>query len=90
MKTLYQFRLLDELRASDSQVRVSDLIGRTEENNVPKKVAFDNETVVLQNSDGSIFELTFCSVANGIMTLHRRGLDENSPAVEKPRNRKTR
>ena len=90
MKTLYQFRLLDELRASDSQVRVSDLIGRTEENNVPKKVAFDNETVVLQNGDGSIFELTFCSVANGIMTLHRRGLDENSPAIEKPRNRKTR
>lgn len=89
MKSLYQFRLLDELKASDSQVRVSDLIGRKEENWGSKKVAFKNETVVLHNGDGSSFELTFCSVANWIMTLHKRWLDENNPPTEKPHNKKT-
>lgn len=59
MKSLYQFRLLDELKASDTQVRISDLIGWKDERQLPKKVEFEKETIVFQNGDGSVFEMAF-------------------------------
>lgn len=89
MKSLYQFRLLDELKASDTQVRISDLIGWKDEHQLPKKVEFEKETIVFQNGDGSVFEMAFWSAQNWIMTLLKRGLDENNPPTEKEYNKKT-
>lgn len=89
MKSLYQFRLLDELKASDTQVRISDLIGWKDERQLPKKVEFEKETIVFQNGDGSVFEMAFWSAQNWIMTLLKRGLDENNPPTEKEYNKKT-
>lgn len=89
MKSLYQFRLLDELKASDTQVRISDLIGWKDEHQLPKKVEFEKETIVFQNGDGSVFEMAFWSAQNWIMTLLKRGLDENNPPTEKQYNKKT-
>ena len=89
MKSLYQFRLLDELKASDTQVRISQLIGRKNEDWSLRDVEFQKETVVLQNGDGSVFEMAFASASGGILTFHKRGLDENNPPVEKVYNKKT-
>ena len=89
MKSLYQFRLLDELKASDTQVRISQLIGRRNEDWSLRDVEFQKETVVLQNGDGSVFEMAFASASGGIITFHKRGLDENNPPVEKAYNKKT-
>ena len=89
MKSLYQFRLLDELKASDTQVRISQLIGRKNEDWSLRDVEFQKETVVLQNGDGSVFEMAFASASGGVITFHKRGLDENNPPVEKKHNKKT-
>lgn len=89
MKSLYQFRLLDELKASDTQVRISQLIGRRNEDWSLRDVEFQNETVVLQNGDGSVFEMAFASASGGMLTFHKRGLNENNPPVEKEYNKKT-
>jgi hypothetical protein len=54
-----------------------------------RDVEFQKETVVLQNGDGSVFEMAFASASGGILTFHKRGLDENNPPVEKAYNKKT-
>lgn len=76
MKNIYQFRLLDELKPSDTEVRISDVIWWSDEVWNPKKANFVNETVVLTSEDGIVWEITFASASEGKLTFSKRGINE--------------
>lgn len=83
MKSIYSVRLTNKLDSTANDTTISDV------RFWGGAAVFTNESCVLTNADGSIFELVVAtSTGDGTVTYSKRGLDDSDTKVEVSGNKK--